>query len=109
VLFYSWADVASWDRMSEDADEKAAELQRRQAREMYRLAADAGCRHQALVRHFGERIDRCGESCDLCAGSDVVAEARAEPGGERGRGGRGAGRAGGGRARPPRVRRRKGR
>ena len=76
VLFYSWADVIGWDRLTDDGDSAVAELQKRQARAMFRLADEAACRHRALVRHFGERIDACGESCDLCAGTDLVAEAR---------------------------------
>ena len=76
VLFYSWADVIGWDRLVDaDAEPGVAEQQRRQAREMFRLAEDAACRHQALVRHFGERIDPCRTSCDLCAGGDLVADA----------------------------------
>ncbi|HET9597835.1 MAG TPA: helicase-related protein [Anaeromyxobacteraceae bacterium] len=76
VLFYSWADVAGWDRLAEGAEASVAELQRRQAREMFRLAEDAACRHQALVRHFGERLEPCAASCDLCAGTDLVSAAR---------------------------------
>ena len=76
VLFYSWADVLGWDRLTDDADPAVAELQRRQAREMFRLSEDAGCRHRALVRHFGEKIGPCAESCDLCTGMDLVAEAK---------------------------------
>ncbi|HEX8908099.1 MAG TPA: helicase-related protein, partial [Anaeromyxobacteraceae bacterium] len=99
VLFYSWADVASWDRLAEGSEAEVAELQRRQAREMFHLAEDAVCRHQTLVRHFGERIDGCGASCDLCAGSDLVSEARpVRARGHDERSGPGAGRAG---ARPP--------
>jgi ATP-dependent DNA helicase RecQ len=80
VLFYSWADVIGWDRLADDADPAVVELQRRQAREMFRMADDAACRHQALVRHFGERIGSCGASCDLCAGTDVVSESPYNPG-----------------------------
>jgi ATP-dependent DNA helicase RecQ len=98
VLFYSWADVIGWDRLAADAEPAVADLQRRQAREMFRLADDAACRHQALVRHFGEHIERCGASCDLCAGTDLVSEAR--PVKSRGGSGR-AGRAAAGRS--PRV------
>ena len=76
VLFYSWADVVGWDRLADEGDPAAARLQRRQAREMFRLAEDASCRHQALVRHFGEQMGPCGSSCDLCAGTDLLAEAR---------------------------------
>jgi ATP-dependent DNA helicase RecQ len=93
VLFYSWADVIGWDRLADDADPAVVELQRRQAREMFRMADDAACRHQGLVRHFGERIGSCGASCDLCAGTDVVSESPYNPGRARqpsraGRGGR---------------------
>jgi ATP-dependent DNA helicase RecQ len=80
VLFYSWADVIGWDRLADDADPAVVELQRRQAREMFRMADDAACRHQGLVRHFGERIGSCGASCDLCAGTDVVSESPYNPG-----------------------------
>ncbi len=76
VLFYSWADVVSWDRLCEGSDPELVELQKKQARAMFRLAEDAACRHQALVRHFGERMEGCGASCDLCAGTDLVSEAR---------------------------------
>jgi ATP-dependent DNA helicase RecQ len=76
VLFYSWADVANWERMADESEDAIAALQRQQAREMFRLAADASCRHQSLVRHFGERIAACASSCDLCAGTDLVSESR---------------------------------
>jgi ATP-dependent DNA helicase RecQ len=76
VLFYSWADVASWDRLCEGSEPELAELQKKQVRAMFRLAEDAACRHQSLVRHFGERMDGCGASCDLCTGADLASEAR---------------------------------
>jgi ATP-dependent DNA helicase RecQ len=76
VLFYSWADVISWDRLSADGDEAVVALQRRQAREMFRLAADAVCRHQSLVGHFGEVVAPCRTSCDLCLGEDLLARAK---------------------------------
>lgn len=76
VLFYSWADVMSYDRfLTEDLEPEVAESFRRQAREMFRMADARHCRHQGLVAHFGERIERCGSSCDVCTGGDVVAEA----------------------------------
>jgi ATP-dependent DNA helicase RecQ len=88
VLFYSWADVVSYDRFSDDAEQpEIGEMRRRQVREMFRLADRSGCRHQALVRYLGESIDACGSSCDVCAGSDIVAAAPAATGRSR----RGAG------------------
>ena len=86
VLLHSWADVMAWDRLcAEDAE--VAEVQRRQAREMYRMVEQASCRHQALVRHFGERMGPCGGSCDLCASTDLLSE-RPAPRGARGKRGK---------------------
>ncbi len=68
LLFYSWVDVLSWDRLVEDSDPTVAAWQRRQARAVFRMVEDEGCRHAALVGHFGEAIDPCRASCDRCTG-----------------------------------------
>jgi ATP-dependent DNA helicase RecQ len=75
VLFYSYADVMSYDRFADDSTGDAAERQRRQVREMFALADRGGCRHRALVGYLGETIPACGTSCDQCSGSDVVGAA----------------------------------
>jgi ATP-dependent DNA helicase RecQ len=75
VLFYSWADVLSYDRFSDDGDAAVAERQRAQVREMFRLAAARACRHEAVTRYLGERRAACGTSCDFCGGFDVLGEA----------------------------------
>jgi len=77
VLFYSWADVMSWERMLDDSEPEVAELQRRQARAMFRIAEADGCRHERLVGHFGEVAEACGDACDRCSGEDVLAGAPA--------------------------------
>ncbi|HTA18063.1 MAG TPA: ATP-dependent DNA helicase RecQ [Polyangia bacterium] len=77
VLFYSWADVLSYDRFGDDADPAVAERQRTQSREMFRLAAARACRHEAVTRYLGEHMDACESSCDVCAGFDVLGEAEA--------------------------------
>jgi ATP-dependent DNA helicase RecQ len=77
VLFYSWADVLSYDRFGDDADPAVAERQRTQSREMFRLAAARACRHEAVTRYLGEHMDPCESSCDACAGFDVLGEAEA--------------------------------
>jgi ATP-dependent DNA helicase RecQ len=77
VLFYSWADVLGYDRFSDDADTDIAERQRAQVREMFRLADARACRHQAVTRYLGERIEACGTSCDVCAKWDVLGESAA--------------------------------
>jgi ATP-dependent DNA helicase RecQ len=73
VLFYSWADVISFDRFSDGSD--IAERHQRQAREMFRMAEGSGCRHAALVGYLGEKIGPCGTSCDACTDSDVISAA----------------------------------
>jgi ATP-dependent DNA helicase RecQ len=70
VLLYSWADVMAHDRLAEIAeDPETARLQRQKARAMFEWAEADGCRHRLLGRHFGERLEDCGESCDACAPS----------------------------------------
>ena len=63
--------------MLDDAEPEVAEGQRRQARAMFRMADEEGCRHERLVGHFGERIDPCGDACDRCTGEDALASAPA--------------------------------
>jgi ATP-dependent DNA helicase RecQ len=75
VLFYSWADVLSYDRFGDDVEGAVAERQRAQAREMFRLAAARTCRHEAVTRYLGERRGACESSCDVCAGFDVLGDA----------------------------------
>jgi ATP-dependent DNA helicase RecQ len=76
VLFYSWADVIAYDRFADQAPPEAAPRQRSQARLMFRFAEAPGCRHQHLVGYFGERIDRCGNACDGCAGTIALPTAK---------------------------------
>jgi ATP-dependent DNA helicase RecQ len=96
VLFYSWADVVSFDRFTDGVDDpEVAEWQRRQARAMYRFAESASCRHQALVGHFGEAMEPCGGSCDACTGEDPVEAASHQVVVRRRRGGSGAAGSGG--------------
>jgi ATP-dependent DNA helicase RecQ len=77
VLFYSWADVLSYDRFGDDVDSAVADRQRNQSREMFRLAAARACRHEAVTRYLGERRGACETSCDVCAGFDVLGDAAA--------------------------------
>ncbi|MBT8217495.1 MAG: ATP-dependent DNA helicase [Acidimicrobiia bacterium] len=67
VLFYSWADVMNLERMS-NGDER----QRARIRQMFNWADRRRCRHQTLVRYFGEETDPCGTSCDVCTGESIL-------------------------------------
>jgi ATP-dependent DNA helicase RecQ len=76
VLFYSWADVMSYDRFSDDVEAQVAARQRDQVREMFRFASATDCRHQGITRYLGEAIPACGTSCDVCTGGDILAAPR---------------------------------
>jgi ATP-dependent DNA helicase RecQ len=72
VLLYSWADVMGYERFLESVEDPAVrEETRRKTVELYRMVDRGGCRHRALVAHFDERIDPCGESCDSCTGVGI--------------------------------------
>ncbi len=79
VMFYGWGDVLSYDRFTEGLDETLAQAQQRQTRTLFRLAEAPHCRHQALLAHFGERMEACGTSCDVCSGADPL-QAAPSPG-----------------------------
>ncbi len=69
ILFYSWSEVVAYDRFADGTeDDSAAERLRSQAREMFRFAEATRCRHQLLAQYFGESMDACRESCDVCGG-----------------------------------------
>ena len=71
-LFYSWADVKVRERfLDEIADRDLQRAKRQAAVNLFQLAERDACRHQALLAHFGEEIDACGESCDICTGIGV--------------------------------------
>jgi ATP-dependent DNA helicase RecQ len=82
VLFYSWADVISLDRLlenSEAPDPDVVDQQRRAVRRMFDLADGSDCLWRRLAAHFAEYIVVCGESCGSCVHRDIVAEARPVP------------------------------
>ncbi|HEX3593710.1 MAG TPA: ATP-dependent DNA helicase RecQ [Polyangiaceae bacterium] len=74
VLFYSFADVMSYDRFADDSPDDIAERHRRQVREMFALAERRECRHQSLVGYLGEAMEPCGTACDVCTQKDVLSD-----------------------------------
>jgi ATP-dependent DNA helicase RecQ len=67
VLFYSWADVMSYERfLGQAADPEAAQETQRKTVEMYRLAERNTCRHREILAHFDEAMENCGVACDHC-------------------------------------------
>jgi ATP-dependent DNA helicase RecQ len=77
ILFYSWADVVNLERMMGHGD--IGDAHRRHIRAMFGWADRAVCRHQTLARHFGEDLERCGTSCDVCTQIDLLAGLTAKP------------------------------
>jgi ATP-dependent DNA helicase RecQ len=79
VLFYSWADVISLDRLTENADAADPDIsdqQRRAVRRMFDLADTDDCLWRRLADHFAENVPVCRESCGNCTQRDLVGEAR---------------------------------
>ena len=79
VLFYSWADVISLERLierSESEASEASEQQRQAVRRMFELADRPGCTWRRLAAYFSEEIADCGTSCGGCgtAGLRLLAE-----------------------------------
>jgi ATP-dependent DNA helicase RecQ len=80
ILFYSWADVISLERLmasSEAADPNVADQQRRAVRRMFDLADGTSCSWRRLAGYFAEDIPVCRESCGNCLERDILAQARA--------------------------------
>lgn len=87
-LFYSWADVKLHGRFLDDIKDLRLRHAKWQATTaLFRMVERDDCRHAAILAHFGEAIESCGESCDVCTGV-TVAELAAE-GMERSRAARG--------------------
>ena len=79
VLFYSWADVMSLERLLENSQSEDAQVvaqQRRAVRRMFDLADGVGCLWRSLAGHFAETIEPCGASCGRCLARDIIADAR---------------------------------
>jgi ATP-dependent DNA helicase RecQ len=72
VLFYSWADVKMHERFLDRVEDDALRRRTHAATvRLFELVERPSCRHQALVAHFDETIDACGDACDQCTGQSV--------------------------------------
>jgi ATP-dependent DNA helicase RecQ len=86
VLFYSYADVAAYDRFADASPAPIAARHKRQARELLNIVDHPGCRHERLLRYLGEAIEPCGSSCDSCLTADILAQTADLAPARRGRG-----------------------
>jgi len=77
VLFYSWADVKLHERFLDGIEDPDLRSRRHQGTvDLFRMVDRAACRHRSILRHFDERIEDCGASCDLCTGRTVEERTR---------------------------------
>lgn len=81
VLFYSWADVKLHERFLAEIEDPEVRRARHQGTvDLFRLVEGGGCRHQALVGHFDEAIEPCGDACDVCLGEPVAERVKSRRG-----------------------------
>ncbi len=74
VLFYSWSEVKAYDKFADEIENPdQRDRARALGREMFDYCESAGCRHTALVQHFGQSIPPCGDACDHCREEDLLA------------------------------------
>ena len=69
ILLYSGGDYGLWQRLMSDAPEQAKKIAAVKLGEMYQYCTGGMCRHQAILRYFGQELakDNCS-ACDVCLG-----------------------------------------
>ena len=78
LLFYSWADVKLHERFLNEIDDPDVFHAKRQATvDLFELVDGGGCRHRAILRHFSEAMEACGDVCDTCTGVSLGERAAA--------------------------------
>ena len=71
-LFYSWADVKMHERFLRDIEDPRLREEKRQGTVgLFELVEQTACRHRAIVTHFDEAMEPCGDACDVCRGETV--------------------------------------
>ena len=68
-LFYSGGDYGIWKFLMRDMPAEAYEIALSKLNDMYAFCTGAGCRHETIVRYFGQALnkDNC-TACDVCLG-----------------------------------------
>ncbi len=67
VMLYGAADFQLWRKMLAEGDEEQTAVALQKLDALYRFCTGAACRHETIVRYFGQPWDkpRCG-ACDVC-------------------------------------------
>ena len=71
-LFYSGSDYLTWKRILENSEPQMLEMGAAKLGQMHRYCRGVSCRHRAILRYFGQNLDKenC-RACDICL-SEVV-------------------------------------
>jgi len=66
-LFYSGSDYLTWKRILQNSEQQTLEIGTKKLEQMYRYCSGVSCRHRAILRYFGQNLNKedC-EACDIC-------------------------------------------
>jgi len=66
-LFYSGSDYLTWKRILENSEPQMLEMGAAKLGQMFRYCSGVSCRHRAILRYFGQNLDKedC-RACDIC-------------------------------------------
>ncbi|MDH4203579.1 MAG: DNA helicase RecQ [Phycisphaerae bacterium] len=68
-MFYSGADYGIWKFLMKDMPAEAYDIALNKLNDMYAFCTSASCRHETIVRYFGQTLEKenCA-ACDVCLG-----------------------------------------
>ncbi len=68
-LFYSGGDYGIWKSLMSDMEPEPQEIAMIKLRGMYNYCTGGVCRHRAILRYFGQDLDKSNcAACDICLG-----------------------------------------
>ncbi len=68
-LFYSGGDYGTWKSLMSDMPSEAYKIAMVKLNGMYSYCTGGTCRHQAILRYFGQTLDKDNcSACDVCLG-----------------------------------------
>lgn len=68
-LFYSAGDYGIWKNLMSDMEPEAHKIALVKLNEMYSYSTGGVCRHKAILRYFGQDLDKANcAACDICLG-----------------------------------------
>jgi len=68
-LFYSGGDYGIWKSLMSDMEPEAQKIAMFKLSRMYNYCTGGVCRHKAILRYFGQELDKNNcSACDICLG-----------------------------------------